>query len=75
MRLVLRRPRPYTQPLTFCEKIRLFLRFRWAELRIPRISYPDLVVIEHWSAGIRDTFLLGTPEFDEYVCYHEDVEG
>lgn len=73
-KLVLRRPRPRAKPLSFAEKFSLFLWGRWKELNTPRDPYPDFVVIENWSAGIRLTFFLGTPEFDEHVCYHEDTE-
>ena len=72
-KLVLRRPRPRAVPRSLEEKLTLFFQGRWKELSTPRDPYPDFVVIENWSAGIRSTFFFGTVEFDEHVCYHEDL--
>lgn len=73
-KLVLRRPRPRPLPRSLADKVCLLFQGRWHDLGTPRIPYPDFVVVENWSAGIRGSFFLGTKEFDEHVCYHEDLQ-
>jgi hypothetical protein len=69
--LVLWRPRPQPPVRSFWCKFKLLVSLDWHELlRVP-VPCPDLVVIE--SLLRRDTYLFGTPAFDEHVCYEEDL--
>lgn len=71
-KIVLMRPKPKMETLTWTQAIRFFFMGQWSELQ-PRPAYPDFVVIEDWSRGMREGYVFGTPEFTSKICYHQDL--
>lgn len=72
-KLVLMRQRPRPPVRSLRSKLQLLVTLQWDELRRKLVPYPDLVVVENWGMGDRDIYLFGTPDFDKYVCYEEDL--
>lgn len=75
LRVVLKFPKPKAQEQSLLDRLHLFVTGRWAELALPREPYPDLVVINNWAAGWRQMVIFGSKEFNDFVCYQEDVES
>lgn len=71
-KIVLRFSRPRPRPLHWWENLWLCLTFRCGQAFRLRLPQPDLVVIENWERGYRETLITGTPEFNRYVSYFDD---
>lgn len=71
-KIILRFSRPKPQALRWWEVVWLCLTLRWNQAFQPKLPHPDLVVIENWGRGHRETLVTGTQEFNRYVSYFDD---